>query len=87
MDESTQLKQVLSLALTLSPKARLQLIKQVTASIEEELSVVATEESPKIHWGQNLIRLLEQMGPIELAHPEIEDPVVWVKIIRREQEV
>jgi hypothetical protein len=37
------------------------------------------------HWGKNLLRLLDEIGPIELIHPEIEDPVEWVKQIRREE--
>jgi len=40
---------------------------------------------PGEHWGQNLLRLLDELGPMELIHPEIEDPVHWVKQIRQEQ--
>jgi len=36
------------------------------------------------HWGRNLVRLLDEIGPIELIHPEIEDAVEWVKTTRRE---
>ena len=37
------------------------------------------------HWGKNLIRLMEEIGPIDLIYPEIEDPVEWVKHLRAEQ--
>ncbi len=40
---------------------------------------------PEKHWGKNLLRLLDELGPIELDHAEIEDPVEWLKKIRQEQ--
>ena len=40
---------------------------------------------PGEHWGQKLLHLLHELGPAELIYPEIEDPVEWVKQIRRDQ--
>jgi hypothetical protein len=85
MSAAAQLEEVLALALKLAPKERLQLIERVAASVEGDMAApAAVEEQPEEHWGQNLLRLLDEMGPIELAHPEIEDPVEWVKTMRRE---
>jgi hypothetical protein len=88
MTESTvSLDEALALALKLAPKERLQLIERVASSIERDLeSTTLDKPQPEGHWGQNLLRLLDELGPIELIHPEIEDPVEWVKQIRREQD-
>jgi hypothetical protein len=69
-------------AQALTPQERKELVKLLVDSLD-----VAAPASPQPaeHWGKNLVRLLEEIGPIELAHPEIEDPVEWVKQIRREQ--
>ncbi len=84
MSDSTLLDEAFALALRLSPKERIQLIERVASSVEREI-----ERTPpgKEHWGQNLLRLLDELGPIEMVHPEIEDPVEWVKQVRREQEI
>lgn len=87
MNSPTALEEALALALKLAPKERLQLIERVASSVEREIEgAVLSEEQPQGHWGQNLLRLLDELGPIDLIHPEIEDPVEWVKQIRREQE-
>jgi hypothetical protein len=39
----------------------------------------------QLTWGQNIVRLIESMPPIEMTHPEIEDPVEWVKQIREDE--
>jgi hypothetical protein len=86
MTTNTPLDEVLALALKLPPKERLQLIERVASSVEDEIAVAPAEsEPPKEHWGKNLLRLLDEIGPIELDYPEIEDPVEWVKQIRRDQ--
>jgi hypothetical protein len=71
MNDTISLEEALSLALKLHPGERLKLIERVAASIEDELALPA-EALPEIHWGQNLIRLLNEMPPIEMAHPEDE---------------
>ncbi len=40
---------------------------------------------PQEHWGEALSRLVEEIGPIELKYPEIEDPVEWVKKLRADE--
>jgi hypothetical protein len=82
---SPLLQEALSLALQLNPKERLQLIEQVASSVEHELNTDYPPTPSEKHWGKNLLRLLDEIGPIELDHPEIEDPVEWVKTIRQEQ--
>ena len=87
MNSTPSLEDVLEIALKLGPKERLQLIERVASSVEREIQIQPiSDESPEIHWGQNLLRLLDELGPIELDYPEIEDPVAWVKQIRRDQE-
>ncbi len=81
------LDEALALALKLAPKERLQLIERVASSVEHDIESAASDKAqPEGHWGQNLLRLLDELGPIELIHPEIEDPVEWVKQIRQEQD-
>ena len=75
--------EILDQAKALSPQERKELVKLLVDTLD-----VASEpkpDEPEAHWGKNLLRLLDELGPIELIHPEIEDPVEWVKQIRREQ--
>lgn len=86
MNDTPQLEEALALALRLAPRERLQLIERVAASVGDEIAAPAAVEPPsEEHWGRNLLRLLDEIGPIELVHPEIEDPVEWVKTLRREE--
>jgi hypothetical protein len=85
MNAAAQLEEAVALALRLAPKERLKLIERVAASVEDEISAPAEQQPPQEHWGKNLLRLLDEIGPIELVHPEIEDPVEWVKTLRREE--
>ncbi|MCA0456952.1 MAG: hypothetical protein LCI00_23475 [Chloroflexi bacterium] len=80
---NTPLEEALALALKLAPKERLQLIEQVASSVEHDMepAMPANEQ----HWGQTLNQLLDEMEPIELLYPEIEDPVEWVKHLRSEK--
>jgi len=76
MNTTTSLEEALALALKLAPKERLQLIERVASSVEREIEAVPSgEEQPEEHWGHNLLRLLDELGPIEMSYPEIEDPV------------
>ncbi len=50
-----------------------------------EMSPRPDDSETEAHWGQNLLRLLDEFGPIELAYPEIDDPVEWVKRVRHQQ--
>ena len=86
MSNAVQLEDALALALKLAPKDRLRLIERVAASVENEIvTSPSVGEQSEGHWGQNLLRLLDEVGEIELDHPEIEDPVEWVKTMRREE--
>ena len=75
--------EILEQAKALSPQERKELAKLLIDSLD--VAEEPTTDEPEEHWGQNLLRLLDELGPIELIHPEIEDPVEWVKQIRREQ--
>jgi hypothetical protein len=87
-DTASQWEQALSLGLRLPAKERLKLAERLVASVETELpSPTLEREETNIHWGQNLLKLLDELGPIELDHPEIDDPVEWVKQIRQDQEI
>lgn len=72
---------ILDQAKALSPQERKELAKLLI----DTLDVPSEPISPEKHWGKNLLRLLDELGPIDLIHPEIEDPVEWVKQIRQEQ--
>jgi hypothetical protein len=75
--------EILEQVKTLSLEERKELAKLLIDTIEVPPQTAAPE--PTEHWGKNLLRLLDELGPIELIHPEIEDPVEWVQQIRREQ--
>ncbi len=80
------LNEALALALKLSPKERIQLIEAVASSVEREIEALPSGvEQPEEHWGKALNRLMEEIGPIEMKYPEIEDPVEWVKHLRAEE--
>jgi hypothetical protein len=86
MNTAPSLEEALALALRLAPKERLQLIEQVASSVERDLETVpSTEEQPDEHWGKSLNRLMDEIGPIEMVYPEIEDPVEWVKAQRQKR--
>lgn len=75
--------EVLNQAMALNRQERKQLTKLLIDSLDEPQPVQVVE--PEEHWGKNLLRLLDELGPIDLIYPEIEDPVEWVKQIRRDQ--
>jgi hypothetical protein len=87
MNAAVLLEEAVALALKLAPRERLQLIERVAASVKHELEAVTVDPGQSgEHWGQNLVRLLDETGPVELIHPEIEDATEWVRQIRRDQE-
>ena len=77
------LTDILDQAKALSPHERKELAKLLIDTLD--VPPEPKSDEPEKHWGKNLLRLLDEIGPIELIHPEIEDPVEWVKQIRREQ--
>lgn len=85
-EEVAQLEEALSIALRLSPADRLRLVEKVISSVGRELEAAPSDQAPpEEHWGQSLNRLLEELGPIDLVDPEIEDPVEWVRSQREKQ--
>jgi hypothetical protein len=74
-------KDILEQAKRLSPQEREELVNR--------LIEMRTDETPlpkKTKTGAEIVAMLEKTGPIELMYPEIEDPVEWVKQIRRDQQ-
>jgi hypothetical protein len=43
-------------------------------------------KSPAEHWGQDLIRLLDTLALSDWEGLKIDDPVEWVKALRRRDE-
>jgi hypothetical protein len=84
MSTTTTLEEALALALKLAPKERLQLIERVASSVEQEIEAVSSG-TQQPHWGRNLLRLLDELEALEMSHPEIEDPVEWVRQIRHDE--
>ena len=85
-DKAVQFDELVSLALRLSAADRLRLVERVVTSVERELEVPSSHETQvKGHWGKALNQLLDELGPIELVDPEIEDPVEWVKVQREKE--
>lgn len=72
--------EIMKQAKALSPQERKELVKLLVDSLEV---VHPSSNQPQAHWGQSLLRLLDELGPIEMANPEIEDPVEWVQEQRR----
>ncbi len=74
--------EILEQAKQLSPQQRHELVEQLQA-----MEILIPEaQTFQEHWGKNLLKLLDELEPIELIYPEIEDPVEWVKKIREEEQ-
>jgi hypothetical protein len=87
MSESTQLETALALALQLGPSERLRLVERVVASVERDIADgVSVTHTPAEHWGQALNRLLDALDLSDWEALEIDDPVEWVKALRRKDE-
>lgn len=74
---------ILEQAKALSPQERRELAKLLIDIMDAPQQVEAAESEE--HWGKALNRLMDEIGPIEMIYPEIEDPVEWVKHLRAEQ--
>jgi hypothetical protein len=87
MNDTQQLDEALALALQLPPTDRLRLVERVVVSVEQEIAAgtSSNQSSGDEHWGKSLNRLMDEIGPIEMLYPEIEDPVAWMKHLRAEQ--
>jgi hypothetical protein len=75
------LADILDQAKALSVQERKELLKLLIDTLDAGEAAPVPEE----HWGKSLNKLLDEIGPIELLYPEIEDPVEWVKHLRAEQ--
>lgn len=83
-----KIDQALAAALELPLQQRIQLLKRIASSIEQDIdpgkSDARVTDAP---WGQTLVRLMDEAGTIDMVHPQIEDATAWVKQIRRDQEI
>ena len=75
--------EILEQARALSPQERKELTKMLIDLMDAPQQTETVESSE--HWGQSLNRLMDEIGPIEMKYPAIEDPVEWVKHLRAEQ--
>ncbi|MEO0562927.1 MAG: hypothetical protein AAF125_12525 [Chloroflexota bacterium] len=71
------LNEILEQAKTLSPAEQTELAHRLLDMADDHPSASTGE-----HWGQSLNHLMDEIGPIEMKYPEIEDPVEWVKHLR-----
>lgn len=76
--------EIMEQAKTLNIQERKELMKQLVDILD--LPPEQKSDEREEHWGKSLNRLLDELGPIEMLYPEIEDPVEWVKHLRAEQE-
>jgi hypothetical protein len=82
MAHTTQLEEALVLALQLAPGDRLRLVERVVASVEREIAASPAQEE---HWGKRLLQVLEGLDFTDWTDIDTDDPVEWVKRVRREQ--
>jgi hypothetical protein len=83
MGTTAQLEEALALALKLPPGDRLQLVERVVASVEREIAGTSPREE---HWGKHLLQVLDTLDFTDWTSIDTDDPVEWVKRVRREQE-
>lgn len=77
--------QVFEQARLLNLQERKELIKLLVDTFDVDDSV-APQTPQEEHWGKSLNRMLDEMEPIEMLYPEIEDPVEWVKRLRADEQ-
>lgn len=75
--------EIMEQAKTLTAQERKELVKRLVDTLDVPHELESAE--PKVHWGKSLNRLLDEIGPVEMMYPEIEDPVEWAKHLRAEQ--
>lgn len=74
---------ILEQAKELSPQERRELVKLLIDLLDAPSD--QPDESPSPHWGQRLLRLLDEIGTVEMLYPEIDNPTEWVMRLRAEQ--
>lgn len=67
----------------LSHQQRKELTKQMIDLLDNSQPTAFPPQQQ--HWGHALNQLLDEIGPIDLIMPEIEDPVEWVKALREQE--
>jgi hypothetical protein len=87
--------EILEQVRALSPAERKELLKRLIDMFDVPVEkqppkagaeiVAMLEANTEAHWGKSLNQLLDEIGPIEMKYPEIEDPVEWVKHLRAEE--
>ena len=76
------LAEILKQVQALSSAERDELVNEL---IEMRKAPVEPSDEPEEHWGKSLNRLMNEIGPIELVDPHIEDPVEWLKVQRQKE--
>jgi hypothetical protein len=84
MSHTTQLEEAVALALQLAPGDRLRLVERVVVSVERDLASAQPHEE---HWGKHLLQVLEELDFTDWTYIDTDDPVEWVKRVRREQDM
>ncbi len=75
--------ELLEQAKALTPQERKELVKLLVDTFEDTRQ--PDQPQTQLPWGKSVGQLLDEIGPIEMKYPEIEDPVEWVKHLRAEQ--
>src|SRR4051794_37382270 len=83
MSHRTQFEEGLVLALQLAPGDRLRLVKRVVASVEHEIAGAPPRQE---HRGKHLLQMLEELDFTGWTDINTDDPVEWVKRVRRDQQ-
>ncbi len=75
--------EIMEQAKELTIQERKELVKLLLDTLDAPQDSDTVEQD--IHWGKSVNQLLDEIEPIEMKYPEIEDPVEWVKHLRSEQ--
>lgn len=79
------LDDILTLALQLPARERLQLIEQVAVSVARDLPTPSQQTAPdEEHWGKALNKLLDSLDTSEWENMDMADPVEWVRNLRQQ---
>lgn len=77
--------EILEQAKMLTPEERKELSKRLIEMLDSmDLPSRSKSTSIEAHWGRSLNQLLDDIEPITMKYPEIDDPVAWVKHLRAE---
>jgi hypothetical protein len=80
---SSSVSDLLERASMLTRDERLKLAKGLIDQLgDSAVDLREDEDKSEGHWGRELVELLDEIGPIEMVDPHIEDPVEWVKTQR-----